>query len=200
VRPTRAHHWLSQACLPPSLRRFLRAPPLLAGKAHQSGARGVPFTAFHPHPGCMSSPVITLLDTSSPPNDYAVTLHTSSHASPSHTFVPRSRSRAWAMFSSCPEAYTLTFFPCSVSPARDYANMSPLSNPLTTCTCGHTVHVVEPAPTINQIGQRILRCYSSTNFGLQTRYCICSARTLGHDMSSDLGYFSLKCCPVAGSR
>jgi hypothetical protein len=46
VRPTRAHHWLSQACLPPSLRRFLRAPPLLAGKAHQSGARGVPFTAL----------------------------------------------------------------------------------------------------------------------------------------------------------
>lgn len=54
--------------------------PLLAGEVHCSGARGVPFTAFLPHPGCMPLADIIWLYMLSTTNDYAVTLYTRSHA------------------------------------------------------------------------------------------------------------------------
>ena len=45
---------------------FSERLPLLVGKVHHSGARGVPFTAVLPHQSCMSS-TITGLRTLDPP-------------------------------------------------------------------------------------------------------------------------------------
>jgi hypothetical protein len=86
VRLARRHHWLFRACLPLHYGFSSERLLLLAEKAHDFGPRGVPFTALHPHPSCMSSSAIIFLDAFSPSNDYAVMLHTS-HAHPILTYL-----------------------------------------------------------------------------------------------------------------
>jgi hypothetical protein len=90
VRLTRAHHWLSQACLPPPLRPFRRAPPAF-------GQEGPPFRrtrrSFHsltssPKLHVLAFDHLTSLDIFSPPNIYAVTLRASSHAPHSSYMSP----------------------------------------------------------------------------------------------------------------
>ena len=109
---------------PPHYGLSTKRLPLLAEKVHSSGARGVLFTAFLPHPGCMSLAAISWLYISSTTIDYAVTLRTLSPIRCSY-FVPR--------FVLEPRSLYPRALPSSAGPAvlfaGDGANLSPFEQP-----------------------------------------------------------------------
>ena len=120
VRPTRI--LLAISSLLTSLHYGLRSErlPLLAERVHFPGARGILFTAFLPHPGCMSLAAISWLYMLSTTSDYAVTLCS--------CCVSRFVLEPGLRDLDAQEAYTLAL-PSSASPAvlfaGDCANLSP---------------------------------------------------------------------------
>ena len=123
MRLARKHHWLSQACLHLHYGLSSERLPHLARKVHDSGPRGVPFTALHPHPSCMSSSTINSLDISSPSKDYA--------RDATHEFMRIRLSHILQLISfsglDCVFALSVSLrphtFPSSVSPTRDHTNV-----------------------------------------------------------------------------